>query len=65
MASSSPSTGITTTTGPKISSRAMRIWLSIPPYAVGPTKLPSRSSASSGTDPPAATLTPSLRATAK
>ena len=36
-ASSSVSNGITTTTGPKISSRAMRIVLSTPVYTVGST----------------------------
>jgi hypothetical protein len=38
MASSSPSNGISEATGPKISSRAMRMPLSTPANTVGSTK---------------------------
>ena len=59
IASSSESNGITDTTGPKISSRAIRISFVTPSKTVGMRKAPSASSGSEGGSPPTTTVAPS------
>ena len=58
-ASSSPSNGMTTTTGPKISSCAIRMSLATSANIVGSMKLPAASSGSAGRLPPWTTVAPS------
>ena len=58
-ASSSVSNGMIETTGPKISSRAIRMSLQTPSKTVGIRYAPSFSAASSGASPPTTMFAPS------